>query len=260
MRSLWTRIGLGALAVFAVGMMAFTMVGEVRQGVRNAVQSVITSSLSTMGGGRFTGGTESLASWPNQSGVSLPFVLDGKRLGSIRHLSVHRARRGELPDMTLLVATEPGASLSLPAECQIHPADVTRADLEHGFSCGGEMNGDLVPVGQVWFEPAHLNRPFLLPRSAVEDIGHGGPFRATADLGAHVNVSAQGDKGEGVRVDAGEGKATIQVNDSLGRALVRLLADSTGALLRVRGKDGRDVVRMDAGKGGFSLSVDTAAN
>lgn len=277
MRSLWIRIGLGALGIFAVGMLAYTLVGEARQGVREALQGVFespatdSSDLSTAPSASLAGGIAKLVASVARAGqspawrrhkalVDLPFVLDGHPVGTIRRVEVRRVHEGEVPGLTLLVVSNPGGPDLDLSGCDLRPADETRLDLEHGFSCVRGPETDLVAIGRVRFEPQGETRPLLVSRDAALEMAHGDPFQATADIGGEVNVTARGRDGAGVRIDAGDGHANIRVNDSLGRALVRLLADSTGAALRVRGKDGREIVRMDAGQGGFSLTVDTGAS
>jgi hypothetical protein len=189
----------------------------------------------------------------------MPFRLDGHRLGSIQRLTIRRARRGDLPDVNLLILlTEVGAGTRLKS-CDLMPADESNVAGDEGFTCTAMDAGGFITVGAARIEPLGITRPIRVSEDAATDMRDGDPFDLNVDLGGKVRVTARGRDGHGVNVRADSDGASIKVDDALGRAIVRLLADSNGASLRVRGKDGRDVVRMKAGDGGFSLTVDTSA-
>jgi hypothetical protein len=258
-RSLWLRIGLGAAAVFVLGMMAITLF----QDARAAAKSALLNALGA--GARVTPAAEALAAHfrptngmaETRGPVDMPFRLDGKRLGTIHHLTIRRAEQGAVPDIDLIVTlTDPARSARL-ADCDLVPMD-RDANVDRGFTCVDGHPSGLVMVGSVRFQPLGIRRPLWVTETAATGMRQGDPFEATADVGGQVRVTAHDQKGHGVRVEADSGGAFIRVQDGLGRDLVRLLADSLGASLRVRGEDGRELVRMDAGKGGFSLTVDSA--
>jgi hypothetical protein len=243
MRSLWSKIGLGALGVFAVGMLLITLGRQAKAATQEAIASAVHHAAMRTG--------ESAAR------ADMGFVLNGNRIGRVQRVQVSRAENGGLPDLhATVVLTDPAAERAL-ADCQLEPEGGKQMDIERGFRCAlGE--GDRVVLGEVRFEPAGFSRRVVVTHEAEAELRQGEPFSMTADLGGKVQIEATGDEGKLVRLLANARGANIQVNDEFGRNLVRLLADSTGAMLRVRDEHGRDVVKMQADKHGFSLTVDTA--
>lgn len=245
MRSLWARIGLGAVGVFVVGMLLITVVHDAKSAASSALSSALLSTVQ--------GGTR--ASAPHD----MPFRLEGEELGVIRRLAIERQAQGSLPDVDLDVTLADATSLDRLDDCDLVPTNRGNLDLDQGFTCETPGVRGFVTVGEATFHPGGLRRPLRIPQRMERDLRSGDPFKATAESGGEVRVEARGKDGGTVRLRADSGGARIKMNDALGRALVRLLADSSGASLRVRGKDGRDVVRMEAGEGGFTLTVDTSA-
>jgi hypothetical protein len=245
MRSLWTRIGLGAVGVFVVGMLLLTAAREAGSAVHAAISQTVANTLRGA----------AVAAAPRQ----LAFRLEGIELGQIRRLAVRREARGDLPDVKLEVDLADLSSLARLSRCDLVPDGNGDMAFEKGFRCATSRQRNLITVGEAVFTPSDLTRPVKVERSMEPDLRTGDPFEATAEMGGDVRILARGHDGAMVQVQADSGGAKIRVNDAMGRALVRLLADSQGASLRVRGKDGRDIVRLEAGGGGFSLTVDTSA-
>lgn len=281
MRHLWTRIGLGALGVFAVGMLLLTLFQNARESARSALLSFIgaqdasattpveapvaataaTAEVATVSGKLATMAARlaSMHAGHARAGHDFAFRLDGDRIGSIQHLTIRRARRGDLPDVSLLVLLRDRADADRLEHCDLIPVDGDDVAGDEGFTCAEAGDEGLTTIGSARIEPLGVSRPIRLTEREAGKMRQGDPFEVNADAGGEVRVSARGDGGQGVRVFADSTGASIKVDDALGRAIFRLLADSTGASMRVRGKDGRDLVRMDASSGGFSLTVDTAA-
>jgi hypothetical protein len=281
MRSLWTRIGVGALGIFAVGMLLLTLAHNARDSARNALLSWVgaeeasaspapeapeapvapavevaaaSSHLASMSA-RFA----SLHAGQARAGHDFAFRLDGDRIGSIQHLSIRRARRGTLPDVTLLVILKDRDDASRLEDCDLMPVSGDDVAGDKGFTCADDEMTGLTTIGSARIEPVGITRPIRVTERATAEMRDGDPFEVNADAGGQVRVTARGDQGQGVRVLADSSGASIKIDDALGRAIFRLLADSTGASMRIRGKDGRDVVRMEAANGSFSLTVDTTA-
>jgi hypothetical protein len=245
MRSLWTRIGLGALGVFLVGMLLLTLGRQARTAAAEAISSAMQSTpFSRMA----------------SAAMDLPFRLDGERLGTIRKAEIRRDVSGAVPEIDLTVELSNAGAEPQLGGCVLVPARERKFDFDSGFTCADGAISDLVGVGHVRFTPGGLERPVMVISEVAADMRHGDPFHATADLDGAVRLTARGEHGELVRLLADHHGANIKVNDEMGRALVRLFADSSGATIRVRDKQGRDVVRLDAGDGKFSLSVDTAGH
>ncbi len=284
MRSLWTRIGLGAFGIFAVGMLLLTLVHNARDTARNALLSWVgaqdasaspapeapvapaapegpavelaaaSNHLATM-----ASKLASLHAGQTHTGHDFAFRLDGDRLGNIQHLAIRRARRGDLPEVNLVVILRDGVDASRLEECDLLPVGGDDVAGDKGFTCADDGMTGLTTIGAARIEPLGITRPIRITRQATAEMRSGDPFEVNADADGQVRVSARGDHGQGVRLLADSAGASIKIDDALGRAIFRLLADSTGASMRIRGKDGRDVVRMEAANGSFSLTVDTTA-
>lgn len=247
MRSLWTRIGLGALGVFAVGMLGVTLFREAAAATSNAVGQVLHRTVH--------GATRAAMQ-------HLAFRLDGQELGSLRQVSVQRVERGDLPEVAVEVELHEKAFMKRLAGCDLVPASGQGAadfNPEQGFRCATAREKPLIGIGTARFLPGDIVRPILVSRAHEAKLRQGDPFEATADLSGQVRVTARDRAGEIVKVFADSAGASIHVRDGQGRSLVRLVADSSGAMLRVRDKQGREIVRLDAGGGGFAPSVDSAA-
>lgn len=240
MRSLWGKIGFGALGVFLVGMLLVTLAGQAK--------SAAVSALSSLAEARGVGTAPS----------KLPFRFDGETVGLIRRLAVERRARGELPKVDLEVELTRDAVRNRLDRCDLIAAGRDDYDFDRGFRCLQPGTPGYVYVGEAHFTPGDFSRQLRVAERLEADLRGGDPFQATAEMGGDVQVTARGDHGELVRVRADSTGAHIRVNDAMGRSILRLLADSNGAVLRIRGKDGRDVVRLDAGDGAFSLSIDTS--
>jgi hypothetical protein len=242
MRSLWTRIGLGALAVFILGMMVVTLGRQAKTAAAQAISTALQSDAFS-----------SVAS----AAADIPFRLSGERLGTVRHVDIRRAETGALPDVNLDVELADAAAGGRLDDCTLIPERQSKFDFDSGFRCAVGRD-DLVPVGRAHFHPSGLDRPIMVVPAMASDLRQGDPFEATADLGGAVKIKARGNGGELVRLMANQHGADIKVNDELGHALLRLLADSTGASIHVRDRHGRELVHLEAGSGGVSISVDTA--
>jgi hypothetical protein len=244
MRTLWGKVGLGALGIFVAGMLLITIVRDASSAAHTAVMSFLDAGAKEI--------TQASAAH------ELPFRLAGDRLGLIRRVVVERESRGAIPDVKLEVDLSDPRFLTRVTDCNLVP-EGNDFDFERGFQCESGATGEYLHLGSVIFYPGHITRPVMVLQKLESDLRDGDPFQATAEMGGDVRVSARGKNGQLVRIRADSSGARIRVNDAMGRAVLRLLADSSGASLRVRGKDGRDLVRMEAGQGGFVLTVDTMA-
>ena len=222
MQRFWLKIGFGAFAIFVVGMLLVTLGRQAKAAATDAIATAVTSHL---------GATTDAAR-------DLPFRLAGAEIGNIEHASMQRVASGAMPEVNLVVRLSDAAITRELQDCVLVPAREDHVDLDRGFRCAEGLTGDLVEIGRVQFEPGSFHRPLMVSRPLSRDLATGKPFTADADLSRGVRVNVTGENGE----------------------LVRLFADSTGAVLRVRDDKGRDVVRLDAGHGRLSLSVDTAGH
>jgi hypothetical protein len=278
MNNLWTRIGIGAIAVFAVGMVAVSVVQDARESVTSAIKSALEPDTPAAAETPAPPSMDEAANRPvaQLAGLTslasevrgahgaviqkeMVFRLDGHRIGTIRRLVIQRTTRNELPAMNLTVDLSSSAEAGRLAGCDLLVADGDGNGVEDGFTCSNENAQGMVNVGWVRFEPTGDTRPIAVSEKASRQMQDGDPFKATVESDGEVHVNVSGKDGAGLRINAGDGGANIKVNDALGRALLRLLADSTGAHLRLRDKNGKEIVRMEASNAGFSLVIDSSA-
>ena len=220
MRTLWTKIGLGALGVFLVGMLLVTVVEDAKSTMKDALTRVVSRP--------FQVATADLQ-------ADIPFVLDGQRLGTVSHMSIKRPADQDLARFTFTVALDSDADLSQLKACQLVPVGGDDFEFDDGFRCAAKGESGWQEVGSIVFQPSGIERPVLAGSKVVAQLHKGDKFSADADFTGPIRVKAKSDGGE----------------------LLNMKADSNGAFLLVNGKDGRAVVRMQADKNGFSLTVDT---
>lgn len=223
MRAYWTRIGLGALAIFVLGMV---LIAGIRRTKDKAVEAI--AELKTELGAD--------ASRAMLAGIkdSLAFNLDGMRLGTLRRLQIDKPEANTLPAVSAVVALSDLGDLTKVKGCDIVPMNSEKMD---AFRCADSAESGLEKVGTVVFEGTSVERPFLVQQELAAKLTKGDAFHMNADLTGPVD-------------------AVVRKGD---RDIVRIKADSNGARIRVTGKDGREIVNLKADSTGFSLHVDSAA-
>ena len=251
MNRYWSRIALGALLVFCVGM---TGMYAVRKGKAEV------TSLLTAAGTRI----------PLQL-ANLKFRLDRHGLGEISSINVNRKGAADLGRIRIQVALADPSGLPADSDCGITLDGAGLHSDKLAFRCAvrSEIDaGDLVEVGQVAFQPSGVTRPLYVEqgsaarwkRAAVQSLdasmardGHGGveargsfdlrdgqgaaqrgSFNLKADPKGTV-ISVRDDQGRNLLdFTAGAHGVNLNIHDRHGRNLIKLLADSLGAALRVR--------------------------
>jgi hypothetical protein len=165
MRGYWMRIALGALAIFAIGMIG---VGVVRRGI---------------------GGVRAVAegSGPITLPVAfVPFKLDGQKLGTVNRVVLHRDAPKQLAsvelgikldDSTLARGLE-GCRLVANFDAERNPrgVDLRAGPLATGvFSClhGDNSTSQFQEFGRAVFTPGDVSVPLLLPNDMVDDLKQG---------------------------------------------------------------------------------------
>jgi len=256
----WTKIGLGALAIFTIGMV---FVGVGRRGsewVEHVAHSASTISIPI---------------------VFVPFKLDGVNIGSIRRLDVMRDAPEHVTGATIAVKL---AELGkLPAEgCALAIDDLDRIGEGATFYCADaatQAADDLVPFGTVRFEPGGASRSLLLPQEVIDDLA--------SEIGRDIDVDTRVDTRVDARVDRRIERATelrdraheigaaqvelaaqeqlamhataqgvsLKIVSALEQAGVLLQADSNGAALSIYNHLEGDGLMMKADSHGFVMSV-----
>jgi hypothetical protein len=164
MRTYWLRILLGALAVFAIGMIGITLVRR----TKDTVTAVVTGS--------------------GPLSIPLPFVpfeLEGNKLGRVERLVVNREAPKKVSSVDLEVKLDDSLLVQGLAGCRL------AANLESDSSKGGDINihanrmderafffcakndSGLVEFGTVTLSPGDVTVPLLVPLSLATDLRAG---------------------------------------------------------------------------------------
>jgi hypothetical protein len=223
MRSYWLKILLGALGIFAVGMIGVSIV----RGIHAKIHSVVEGD------------------GPISIPLGLiPFVLAGERLGNLDHVTLHR----ESPSRVSAVELEVDLSDSLLAQglsgCRLaanFEGDSTdggvniRVNRDHNnaFQCLAEDSTppDLVEYGVAIFQPGDVEVPLLLPAEVVTEL-------QSLDFGNDSARAGAGDSSAGIPVpNADSIRADVarqmKLADSV-RSSANRFADSVRAEARKR--------------------------
>lgn len=249
----WTKIGLGALAIFAVGMVLVGMGRRGTEWVEHVAHSASTISVPI---------------------VFVPFRLDGRDIGSIRRLDIMRDAPDHVTGATIAVKLAERAKL--PAEgCALAIDDLDRIGDGATFYCAdadAQAAASLVPFGTVRFEPRGVSRVLLLPQDVIDDLAS--EMRLDSDIDTRVASHIQRTKesrnrsrgavvGE-VELAAAQEQlvmhataqgVSLKIVSALEQAGVLLLADSTGAALSIYNHRQGDGLLMKADSHGFVMSV-----
>jgi len=160
MRNYWLKIALGALAIFAVGMIISKGIGKGREAVHDVADGVGPISIPVPG--------------------FVPFSLDGVRLGSVRRITMYRsapklpsgfAVSVQLADsvpserlarcIILLDANENGAGTSFNINAKTAFRCLTAADT---------AGKDLVAFGTIRLRSRPDSFAVVVPRSVIRDL------------------------------------------------------------------------------------------
>ncbi len=177
MKNYWLRIGLGALAVFGVGMILVTLVRKGESRVRTVVNSTdpITIPLAF-----------------------IPFSLGGQRLGTLKEVVLERSSPHRVNQVRLRVKLDDSASAARLAGCRLaadfdwdkspQGVSVSHQRYEKGtFRCiKGDASHYLVKYGTVTLDPPGLSVPLLIPSDVADDLRKGDFNDAAADSAAAI--------------------------------------------------------------------------
>lgn len=250
MNRYWTRIAVGALLVFCLGMTGILAVRKGKAEVKN---------LLTAAGTRI----------PLQL-ANLKFRFDGRGLGDITGIEVNRSGPDDLGRVRVRVALDDLKALESLRACALTIDGVARVSDRVGFRCARTTEieaGEFVKLGDVTFEPGNVTRPLYLPQQAVHrwrhsDVrsldaslakdGHGGvEARGNFDIGDHRGSPQRGS----FSLKADPNGAVISVRDDRGRAIVDFTAGELGVKLNIRDREGRNLLRLLADSLGAALKV-----
>jgi hypothetical protein len=226
MRTYWIRIALGALGVFAVGMVLITITRRAITKVRTVAESSDPISIPL---------------------ALVPFRLDGNRLGTFDRAVLIRKSPKEVTALDLAVRLTDSASASRLADCalfarllqerrprvEFYNADFTCLSPDSAAAHGAER------FGEVAFEPGHLTLPLFVPKEVARNLRRG-----MADIQAETASDAADSIAD----------AADRMADSIGEAASRA-ADSIATLhehradsIRERALRRADSVRRQAAR------------
>jgi hypothetical protein len=239
MRSYWMRILLGALAVFAIGMVGVTLF---RRG-KEKVTEVVTGS--------------------GPLSLSLPFVpfqLDGNRLGTVERLVINREAPKKVSSVDLEVKLDDSLVAQGLAGCRLaanlesdstSPRDVNvhvNRMGERAFFFCATSDSALVPFGTVTLTPGHVTVPLLVPETLAETFrsGNWGDESDSSDVLAE-RAESLADHAEA----AADSVAELQTQR---HEEVRLVRSRLGDSLRAEGKRRRDSLHQAMNRMADSLN------
>lgn len=242
MRNYWLKILLGALAIFAVGMIGVTMARRGIAGVERVVASdqPLTIPLSL-----------------------IPFELQGERLGKLDHVTLMRKSPNEVTAVELEIQLADSMVARGLQGCRLVANMETKGDsgidIHVGpkspsvFYCAGAgdtAQADLLEYGHAVLQPGDVKIPLLLTRDMVKelqhiDFGKGGPG-AAAEAQADSIAAASEEQGDSIsaavqRALELQGQDRQRALDSI-KASARRLGDS----LRAVGLRQADSARREA--------------
>ena len=135
MRTYWLRIALGALGIFAIGMVIWTLGLKGKAKIKGMVESAdpITIPLAL-----------------------IPFTVDGQSLGTLRQVKIIRSEPEKVKAVNFRVRLADSVSDARLEDCVlVVGGSLKNIDAQHAFSCvpsGDTVGGDLAPVGEVSFQ------------------------------------------------------------------------------------------------------------
>ena len=251
--SYWTKIGLGALAIFAVGMVLVGMGRRGTEWVDHVAHSASTISVPI---------------------VFVPFRLDGRDIGSIRRLDIMRDAPDHVTGATIEVKL--GERAELPAEaCSLAIDDLDRIGDGATFYCAdadAQAAEGLVTFGTVKFEPGGAIRDLLLPLEVIDELAS--ELARDGDIDSRVDVRSQriteyrsashevnvrkvelAAVQEQLAMHATAQGVSLKIVSALEQAGVLLRADSNGAALSIYNHPEGNGLLMKADSHGFVMSV-----
>jgi hypothetical protein len=239
MQRYWVRIALGSLAIFTIGMV---LIALFRNGIRQF---------------------EALAKSDRPIGIPLallPFRLEGDQLGSVRRLELLRSAPKKVTGIRLIVRLQDSSAVDEVRNCTITVREPMAFGGREGFSCATSADSatdQLERIGEIVIEPGGMVRAILAPAAQAAE------WRANLYDTAAAQAELAGLKAErladssarAVTIRADSTHAIIDIRGDSAKPLVQLQADSHGAVLRVRNRAGKEILRMHADSTGASVTV-----
>jgi hypothetical protein len=182
MRNYWMRIALGALGIFAVGMIAVTLVRRGLARVNDVVEGSGPISIPL---------------------AIIPFQLNGNKLGKLQRLVLYRETPKKVSSVQLEVKLDDALLARGLEGCRL--AANLDSEQRHGpgihvrtggwnkgtFWCSKEgADSGLVEFGHAVFRPGEVTVPLLLPQDLVDDLRKGDFSDDSDSIGEAVEARA----------------------------------------------------------------------
>jgi len=226
----WLKIGLGAVAVFGVGMGIITL-------ARRSLAEV-----------------KALAHSTRPIGIPLailPFQVNGERLGKVSRIDFLRTTPDEVSGFRVTVRLQDSAAAGRLADCKLTLNRPDSFATRGGFACTSHPAPALKQIGEVVLEPGGVVHAIFAPMDSWREE-HVDAMRAEA---ARLEAQGLADSAARLRIQADSSGALIEVGGDSNAALVRIQADSHGARMHIRDRSGREVLGLRADPTGASLTV-----
>jgi hypothetical protein len=226
-RRYWTRVALGALLVFGLGLAGLAAVNRGKAEVRTLLSNAAMQL-------------------PLQL-ARLDFSLDGRKIGTVSGIDVQRTDAADPGRVKLRVALADAGDLGRLETCRLTSDDLDRFPHTSGFRCAdaAEIGAGLVEMGEVVFQPAELVRPLYLANHTIERWRRAG----VRSLDASLTADGRG----GV---TGRGRFELaRAHRGVERGTFRLEADERGAVLSIQDHLGRSLFDFSATEHGVSVKV-----
>ena len=155
MRSIWVRAGVGALAVFALGMMLYTAVRTTKAKARQALMEFKSEldSGSAVGFGHLD--------------RAIPFIVDGRTLGQLTSLTLNPGEGGTPALRALVTLDRDHLDPAMLSSCDLVPLSPDKFEVSQGFRCATPADRGLRSLGEVRFEPVGVVRPVRADKAAL---------------------------------------------------------------------------------------------
>lgn len=220
MRSIWVRAGLGALAIFALGMLLFNAARSTKARAKEALLE-LKSELDS-------GAVVAV----DRLDRAVPFILDGRKLGELTSLTLEPGHGAATPALHAQVALDrEHLDPAMLSSCDLVPVSPGHFEVAQGFRCATPSDRGLRSLGEVRFEPVGVVRPVRADRAALAQLRQRGSITIDSSHRG-VNANIAGDSGELVSIQADSNGAYIHVNDGKGK-IVKVRADKSGLVVKV---------------------------
>jgi hypothetical protein len=223
MKNYWIKIGLGAFAIFGVGMVLIAAFRSTKAKIRNTFDTTDPISLPV---------------------AFVPFRLDGTKLGSLDKLVLLRDVPDQVSGVHIVVKLADSVTAERFKNCVFAIDDVEHLNDKSSFRCqyGDSASPSMTHFGYV-FTSATDSVPLLLPEKAVTELRqlhfklHGSNFSVTSEADSmreavESRMDARSDSVDELRDQADELEDSASEAPAADRKRFQYSADSVRVIMR----------------------------